>query len=921
MIVFPDILMRIGGMPFETLAAFRIGKWAVAAEKVIQTSHQWQEVRTAFSNACYQAIPLFNGLPVQKQLLNLRRDIFNGRKPDRVLFDNIIAAAPELAVLLEQYVVLYQQYEADKQVAETVFREELRMAREYLAESTHHPAFEQGVLLSSRVFFGELPVYRQRFSGEESRKILQAEHTALRYLTRIAGKTSPFGSFNQLGLARVVPHAAWPLQAEGVKTMHSHVRLNNQLFLNITGLLYSHRKWRRQIPLRLNPTISKTDEQQFLFLVNDKNVESFQRLNGDELLELVIHEMSSAENPDISLLAERLLETVDADKADIESYIIELIEIGLLEFRLDISGTDPDWDMALIKALEKHFPGEPLLVKLVAVLRNAKQNAGVFEKSPAKERAAILSAVYAEIRSTYMELHEAAGLPEAERQLPGTSQKTAEQDLPSKSEGQDINQTFSKKHNTYFWFGEEHLFYEDTFDEQVALLPADSMFSVGKAIENCARLFHRFEYNRPESERMHLFFQQHYAPSEQVSLMRFYEDYYKHVRFPEQQADENGTPVETPGGFMKPKDRYEKLIEEWSRIVAPLIERQHPDQAEEIRYSSAELEPLLRENGLYEERKNASTGAFLQFFERDGKMNAVVNALQAGYGKYYSRFLHVLPVAITEGLRKFNRAEVLSGQLFIEATDASCFNANLHPPLLDAEISLPGGNNSLPKSMQVPVTDIVVCSDKKRLHLVHTITGKKIEVLDLSFENLSRRSRLYQLVVLLSVQESPANYHLSKVVNDYCYKKAVKGKVIAFPRVVFDDHLVVQRRRWEVPSGNIPCRLPSETEADYGLRLRIWIKENNWPAQVFINIAQHEERIGGRNEKLSVYSSDDYKPQYMDFDSPLFIRFFDRLSRKTGRMIRITEMLPGPKDLLQSKDGHYITEYVCNWFNENEHTL
>src|SRR5262249_11948171 len=88
-----------------------------------------------------------------------------------------------------------------------------------------------------------------------------------------------------------------------------------------------------------------------------------------------------------------------------------------------------------------------------------------------------------------------------------------------------------------------------------------------------------------------------------------------------------------------------------------------------------------------------------------GTPAAVVNGCIGGYGKLFSRFLYLLEPAATAALRRWNAASSRK-DLLMELTDASFFNANVHPILMPLEVQVPGGQQTLSRSRLINVTDL-----------------------------------------------------------------------------------------------------------------------------------------------------------------------------------------------------------------------
>jgi len=210
-----------------------------------------------------------------------------------------------------------------------------------------------------------------------------------------------------------------------------------------------------------------------------------------------------------------------------------------------------------------------------------------------------------------------------------------------------------------------------------------------------------------------------------------------------------------------------------------------------------------------------------------------------------------------------------------------------------------------------------VNEDTSRLDLIHTPTGKHAYVFDLGFQGHTGRSQLFQLLEKFSraryLFASPLAASLSGI--DKKQKTPVTDAVMQVPRVMYEDTIVLQRRGWYVPGKLVPVRGPQETACSYYNRINAWRKENEIPDEVFIFI--NPDRF---NTDISAKrpGRDDYKPQYINFNSPLLVTFFERMTGKISNALKIEEMLPSSKTLFTLGRERHVTEFVVQWYNYEE---
>jgi len=289
-----------------------------------------------------------------------------------------------------------------------------------------------------------------------------------------------------------------------------------------------------------------------------------------------------------------------------------------------------------------------------------------------------------------------------------------------------------------------------------------------------------------------------------------------------------------------------------------------------------------------------------------------------GFGKIISRFLYLFDDVVTKDLRECILS-VNQGEIFIEGCDSAVFNANLHLPFMPFEIKLPNGQNSLPVDKQIPVTEfhVKVANNENQLELIHTPSGKRSYVFDVTLMSLNLRSQLFQLLEKFSLAELPTWWVIFNVLEKNAYNAENIKKVKVFPRIIYDDRIILERKSWHVPKELIPARKPQESEWSYFIRLNEWRLQWGMPEDVFIIVSGI--RINAELSKSDKFiSPDDRKPQYISFNNPLLVNLFEKsIDRVTNELI-IIEMLPTFNQLLLINNKHYVTEFVIEWYTSNE---
>jgi hypothetical protein len=345
-----------------------------------------------------------------------------------------------------------------------------------------------------------------------------------------------------------------------------------------------------------------------------------------------------------------------------------------------------------------------------------------------------------------------------------------------------------------------------------------------------------------------------------------------------------------------------------------------------------------------------------------------------GYGKYFSRFLHLF----SEDLRVdiYNTNNRISVDIAAEICGDDNFNANLHPPLLEYEISYPTGEGGLAKK-QLDCTNIIVeadAHDPYLLRLKDKVSKRFINPLDLGFQNSMMRPPLFQLLANFT---SPANFSLNipssfELNGKESPRNTIEGKdntrkgnsnvpkVVYRPRIVLEGDIILSRKTWFVPGELFPSISDKEEDAEYFIRINKWRIENKIPSEVYVKIIiishylpqninttknkmdkspeqrniknmagiddlskedavyESAKSITGENNAQTINTkrkqkmSRDYnKPQYIDFNSPLLVNLLGKISVNLKHFkVIIEERYPQTKGLLSVNDDCYASEQI-----------
>lgn len=859
--LFPRFVCRVSGAPADTVDTLRAERTLSLLEELAEAEGRIGERREEVSRMLFEAIGTAADKPARNRLIALKRELYNGRAPAAQKLEDALASLDEATIgEVRAYAADLERARELSAAVGAAHDGETAALRRRFREVVKDSDFRKGLMVSSRSLYGNLGRYDAAAErGELSGRDEKTERGLLRYYTRMAAKATPFATFCAILPGSFVPDD----DGEGrtrftgdPRAKRSFVRINKFLY----GLLFDHLKTRQavrhQLTVERNPTL-RQDGGRLLYLTAIEGREVFQRLGDNEVLQLIARMFQDGFQPSLGDLIGALSgdPEIDATPEEAEAYLDKLIEIGFLRFHTGIREQDADWDLPFRELLDRIDDDHARRSsRLLALLRERVEAYGLAE---VEQRGAIIDEIHAEIESAL-----------AEMGITGRLRR----DMP---------------------------FYEDATSEaeaRIALTPG--VRRVFGTFEEWVRLTSSLGWPRPEQASMRHFFQTFYGDSPGVPLLQFYEEFYRehfkaHVEKEQKlrngaaAAEVDGYDVNNPFGL----EHIRSLSGARTKLSDTIRERwkQQPD-AEAVDLSADEVRQAVEgvETVSGVPRSVGAFGILVPGQEEGGTPSFVLHggSYTAGYGKYFSRFLYMLPDDLQEDVRQANAA--LTGEMLAEICGDAQFNANLHPPLMRWEISYPTGESGATE-VQLRSSEIVVQADPEdpyALRLVHGPTGRRVIPVDLGFLNPRMRPPLYQLLsrftppVMFAPQvpesriappppaapppAADAVAHADTVADADTVAKAdgadadtadaetvakadpaaaptepvpAPEPVISYrPRITYGGSLVLSRKRWSVPGVLLPQRRVDETAAEYFVRANRWRREAGIPETAYLRI-------------------------------------------------------------------------------------
>jgi hypothetical protein len=876
---FPYSLVRYAGLHHQLFDRLKLTDAENLLASYSKLTNEKERLKNSFCDALYPVITQLEDDKVRQQMINLKRQVFNDKKIDSERFILMCEVLPEATHIgLQKYLDKVKEIAVFLNENAAKFEEEQNLQRKWVQEMCLKPELQNGLLLSSPLLYEQLG----GFIKKDTRSFKQKEHrimfSLLRYLSRIAFKTSPFSSFTYTGLMTLG-------STDGPETAHkigSRLKLNNTLFEYLKAIIKKHPLLNEHLLLKLNITAEIKDDK-ICFLSNFNNIESFQQLNTDGL-QLVVYQYLKSNNEPFSLkhLIHQLSQYLENPAHEsIKIYLIKLVEAGLLEMDMGFSGMDQDWDHKLLLFLRSIQGEKPSTIPIISLFEALQKYRAEYQLVDSFTRYQILNGAEKQLNNVFAALQQEAGLPF----YTTASEKKLEQESTSTG-------VFSTNKFVPYYFSARHIFYEDCFiSENLVLQEQPIKDFISKTDALIGHLL-PLDVMRKERIKMRDFFLQHYENNEAVALTTFYKDYYFYIKKPEKESG--------------PSEEVDfSSLTHWKDAVMTKLACMDNANDDLIAFDHDFFADLPRDSNL---AQKSSLGMFVQFMESDGEFVGVINALLPGMGKVSGRFLSLFDKKITESFVQYNES-LHSDKIKVELNDASTFNANIHAPLLAHELELPGGNNIYPTDKQFKVGDLKVRYDDETGALMLDKDGSELYSYDLSLESFYNRSNLYQLLAHFNPDARVSLQPFIQLVDRVYQEKhpVPTPDLFTLPRIVYADNVVVRRKTWRVKTAVIPLQDQIETDFDYFIRLNNWLALNKIPKQIFLFLRKRAYQVKSDEKKEGLH--DDYKPQYLSFDNPLLIGMFKKLLSRAGNYVTLEEVFPVP-------GKSPVREYLIQWYND-----
>lgn len=877
----PYFMLRVAGLPISVLDT-------LSAPQTAEALKQMQQLRAwsahSKENICAK-IETYVGKTerddLRKFLINFKREVFNDRTPKKSILELQDEIPVELCEALHAWENNKRELEQLQEQAAQLFQQELLQNRLSLQTSINHPNFLNGLVFSSRDMWHKVSKYMQTPIEQHHARLRKAESSLLQFLTRVAGKTSPLSTFTPIAIGQW--HTSSELHQLDVLENNpiSVVDINHAVVERILLGVSQRPDSRSFISYKLNPSmtirgnklhiIKRTDDSKLRPKVFN-TVEQPVTLDYNPALQFIhrIYQESNQTELNYEKLVEYFCQATQQERQQVEHFLGQLINLQIIVPSTQSYEQTDDKLGESIHVLEEIMT--PVARQVREQLQSIHQLLKAYVSGSPSERLHILEQIEALLAVCF---------------------KTIEYTVAEESLKTPIYEdAYIKADNLQLAKSSLHEPLEDLAMWQKLTPLLDSNYRLQSMI---ATAFVE-KYGEEGCCEQPLDF-----VSELVPIMKKWGE----SLLPSVSAKELVDESEDMQQLNQVKNRFliyllEKMAQEEDEVVLP---------KEDVEHFATQIPQAIQ-------HRTVSQSYFCQWGrDAQGQDFIVTNQMYHGYSMFFSRFLKQYPEEVTENIRQYLKGLFSADETLAEYSGTFGFNANLHPALAELELSI----SSLPlgrrtdRTVAFETLSIKYDKRKHRVYLAHPKHGK-INVLYLGF---LMPFSLPLIVRALSQMFNSGNISTLFIMHKERSLTAEESlQIRTYPRIKIGK-VVLSRKKWIVPNQQLPVKEKSESDFEYFARLHAWISQLNLPRKVFVRLIPMNEAEAqaqaNQDDQTTLEEIDftKFKPQYIDFEGPLFIKMLEKLIKDTTYGMVIEEMSPQTEELPLHIEGEpYVAELL-----------
>ncbi|WP_162452871.1 lantibiotic dehydratase [Phytoactinopolyspora mesophila] len=883
-------LVRVAGQPAGSVAALRTENAVEWAERVFELEAA-RDTTAADLCARLEELIATTGAadPGRVGLINLRRDVFNARRPRA----GTVAKAdpllpPDTKVLFDEWTATVATLRETLDAGGEILGADITAARERARAAVAGDDLRSAVLLQSEVLEKNMDRYVDAKRAGKKAKLdkhgRQVERTLLELLYRAALKTSPFSTLTSVGMGRFSSQTDRVRPEPASLRQHPTVRLNVAVLARLAAVILADPELRSSLHVTLAPGASaEGDAMRYVrrrtsagadpdavVAIDSVHEDLFFLPSGPALDDVV--GFTRERRPRLSELAGQITAaSATRTPQEVDQLLGHLLRLGFLlapDLQIDLRAADPAVPFVESLRAQPH----PVLRDVGAQLAEVQALVERYPRITARQRRDVLTSIRDLVTECF------AGVGATPALVPRT---VIYEDTVIAGDGLDVSR--------------------DTWD--ASILPD---------LADVARILPAFDLNLPRRLTATGFFRARYGAGGRCDdVVRFCHEFQRDFFSPYTQRAMRRRQFDDDNAFV-PQENWFKLPDiaavDEAREAASLHLRDlqaSSGATDEIRLGPEFVDAVTRHLPP-DERVAQPWSFFVQLATGEsgpepGRL--VLNQAYAGMTLMFSRFAHSLDAAgvgASELIREVLDDYAPDGAVLAELRGGyETTNLNVHPGVTRYEIVCPGDASTRPPDELISLEDLALVHDAEtdRLTLVSDRLGCEVIPIYLGFLMPMALPEVQQVLMCLS----PTGMAQIDLWAGTGEPVPAEG-ITMYPRLLLGE-LVLQRRMWKLSTDAFPFRDPQRSEAEHFLELHRWRRRHGLPERLFAQVDAAAARTTADDGDAADTGDDPAgaggperksgrKPLPVDFRSWASLQLFEQMALGASSRIVLTEPYP-----------------------------
>lgn len=854
--VLPFVVVRTTGIPPMRLGALLLQRSAAIRDQLIELETTERKLSVLLGRAMERTIGSGISLTAKRELIRVRRDIYNHRLPKQELGHEAMNALSMAFTPIEfgqwrEWLDSWTQRAILIEQGEKEFAAETASASSALKRIAKHHDFLQGLAIASPVLSQQADKYIGTSDTASFPRQRRTELGLIRYLGRCAFKLSPFSSFMRTRILRVENSGTTRnLSPERVR-MRRSVKFNRALIGHLAYLVAGDSQFCSFIPVCWNGTASREDGRLLVIRRSYPNrIPERMRVPLEDLISIPdtksLQWLAAYLDERPAILRGELVKAFSAslsDPAQAEDHISKLVELGLLVQHLPLTAEESSGLDELISFLESVPSDRASTLRYhLETLRSSELKFPTVNHSARR-------GLLRQAQTTYTDaLHTLGGKLQANWDGPVFFEDVAAdpvQNVVLKDELRAVSRDLLDFWSSYGTLMDGNISFRETIRHLIC-----SVF-----------------------------------PGRSVPFLVFVDYWKKNLAGNSSRLRISDAYTPNPCGLANLTG-----LAELRREVGDMIS--NSSEAAEIDMREWALQHSLTRR-VQELRLSPIAGNAVCFSSHcqpvltsTGEIGVVLNTINNGPFRTLLRSCSALSPGSSRNQLIHELRSTLK-RLWPDAEPCELFghfdfNANLHPRITDRRIVYEGG--SFNQEGDLCLRDLSFrIAPSGALQLIHIPSGTPVIPLDLGMMGSSFKPVLQHL--LLSAGNADAMLH-SKPFHYYRFRPRQQDlkPVEPFPRLTF-GRVTLRRNGWSIACSQFSGKHEGDSDFATFLQMRRLQRTLHLPDEVFVSIEMGDERSRKQQRTRD-------KPQYVHFDNYFLVEVLRNLIRDGSSRIYCEELLP-----------------------------